>query len=234
MVGYLFTRLRELGVGPWATILSSAVLRGTYHLYQGFGPFVGNVAMGIVFGWCYQRWGRTMPLVIAHWMLDMVSFIGYPLAVGWWPELFARRPSPDGEARSTDAAGATPPRTCSPRGEATTVRRHRRQRLLGRLDAGGRPRCAHASPCRCQAAPARRADDAIRLEPEHAARARSLRDCARRSAGGRRRVAPLEGPGALLDAECRAGGGARRDEADERSDEQAMRSRASCGTSLCE
>ncbi|MDR5698898.1 CPBP family intramembrane glutamic endopeptidase [Agromyces aerolatus] len=89
VVGYLFTRLRELGVGPWATIVSSALLRGTYHLYQGIGPFAGNVAMGIVFGWCYHRWGRTMPLVIAHWILDMVSFIGYPLALGWWPELFA-------------------------------------------------------------------------------------------------------------------------------------------------
>lgn len=89
VVGYLFTRLRELGVGPWATIVSSALLRGTYHLYQGIGPFAGNVAMGVVFGWCYQRWGRTMPLVVAHWVLDMVSFIGYPLAVGWWPELFA-------------------------------------------------------------------------------------------------------------------------------------------------
>ncbi|MFF2271104.1 CPBP family intramembrane glutamic endopeptidase [Agromyces sp. NPDC058136] len=89
VVGYLFTRLRELGVGPWATIVSSALLRGTYHLYQGFGPFVGNVAMGVVFGWCYRRWGRTMPLVVAHWVLDMVSFIGYPLAVAWWPALFA-------------------------------------------------------------------------------------------------------------------------------------------------
>lgn len=89
VVGYLFTRFRELGVGPWATIISSALLRGSYHLYQGFGPFVGNVAMGVVFGWCYERWGRTMPLVIAHWMLDIVSFVGYPLAVGWWPELFA-------------------------------------------------------------------------------------------------------------------------------------------------
>ncbi|MFE6967445.1 CPBP family intramembrane glutamic endopeptidase [Agromyces sp. NPDC057679] len=89
VVGYLFTRLRELGVGPWATIISSALLRGTYHLYQGFGPFVGNALMGVVFGWCYQRWGRTMPLVVAHWVLDMVSFIGYPLAVAWWPTLFA-------------------------------------------------------------------------------------------------------------------------------------------------
>ncbi|GAA1948386.1 CPBP family intramembrane glutamic endopeptidase [Agromyces allii] len=89
VVGYLFTRLRELGVGPWATIVSSALLRGSYHLYQGFGPFVGNAAMGIVFGWCYQRWGRTMPLVVAHFVLDVVSFVGYPLAVAWWPGLFA-------------------------------------------------------------------------------------------------------------------------------------------------
>ncbi|GAA1056707.1 CAAX amino protease [Agromyces luteolus] len=88
-VGYLFTRLRELGVGPWATILSSALLRGSYHLYQGFGGFIGNAIMGVVFGWAYTRWGRTMPLVIAHWLLDIVSFVGYPLAVGWWPGLFA-------------------------------------------------------------------------------------------------------------------------------------------------
>lgn len=88
-VGYLFTRLRELGVGPWATILSSALLRGTYHLYQGFGAFLGNAVMGVVFGWAYTRWGRTMPLVVAHWILDIVSFVGYPLALGWWPELFA-------------------------------------------------------------------------------------------------------------------------------------------------
>jgi uncharacterized protein len=27
--------------------------------------------------------------VIAHWIIDIVSFVGYPLAVGWWPALFA-------------------------------------------------------------------------------------------------------------------------------------------------
>ncbi|MET0974809.1 MAG: CPBP family intramembrane glutamic endopeptidase, partial [Leifsonia sp.] len=77
VVGYLFTRLRELRWGKWAIILSTSVLRGSYHLYQGFGPFLGNAAMGVVFGWCYWRWGRTMPLVIAHAILDVVSFVGY-------------------------------------------------------------------------------------------------------------------------------------------------------------
>ncbi|MEO6200562.1 MAG: CPBP family intramembrane glutamic endopeptidase [Cryobacterium sp.] len=89
VVGYLFTRLREFGWSTWTVILSSAVLRGTYHLYQGVGPFFGNVAMGVLFGWCYTRWGRTMPLVVAHWILDIVSFVGYPLALAWWPELIA-------------------------------------------------------------------------------------------------------------------------------------------------
>ena len=87
VVGYLFTRLRELGWSTWTIIVSSALLRGSYHLYQGIGPFFGNAAMGVLFGWCYLRWGRTMPLVIAHWILDIVSFVGYPLALAWWPGL---------------------------------------------------------------------------------------------------------------------------------------------------
>jgi membrane protease YdiL (CAAX protease family) len=88
VVGYLFTRLRQLGWGTWPIILAAAVLRGTYHLYQGFGPFVGNAIMGVVFGWCYTRWGRVMPLVIAHTIIDIVSFVGYPLAVAWFPTVF--------------------------------------------------------------------------------------------------------------------------------------------------
>ena len=95
-VGYLFTRLRELGWNRWQMIVASAVLRGSYHLYQGIGPFFGNVVMGIVFGWCYARWGRVMPLVIAHWIIDIVSFVGYPLAVSWWPGLFPQPPQPKG------------------------------------------------------------------------------------------------------------------------------------------
>ena len=88
VVAYLFDRLKRLGVGVWATILASALLRGSYHLYQGFGGFLGNVAMGVVFGWAYQRWGRSLPLIVAHLILDIVSFAGYPIALALWPELF--------------------------------------------------------------------------------------------------------------------------------------------------
>ncbi|GAA4145892.1 CPBP family intramembrane glutamic endopeptidase [Leifsonia shinshuensis] len=88
VVGYLFTRLRQLGWGKWTIIVAAALLRGSYHLYQGFGPFVGNAIMGVVFGWCYTRWGRVMPLVVAHVVIDIVSFVGYPLAVALWPHIF--------------------------------------------------------------------------------------------------------------------------------------------------
>lgn len=87
-LGYLFDRLRRLGWSTWTIILSTAALRGAYHAYQGFGSIVGNVAMGLVFGWVYHRWGRVMPLVIAHVVIDVIAFVGYPLAAAWWPDLF--------------------------------------------------------------------------------------------------------------------------------------------------
>lgn len=80
VIGYLFSRLKRLGWGPWTIILSAALLRGTYHLYQGFGSFIGNIAMGILFGWLYTRYRRLLPLVIAHTLLDAAVFIGYPWA----------------------------------------------------------------------------------------------------------------------------------------------------------
>ena len=86
--GYLFDRLRRLGWSWWAIILPAAGLRGLYHAYQGVPANIGNAVMGVVFGWCYRRWGRVMPLVIAHTLIDVVAFIGYPLAVSLWPGVF--------------------------------------------------------------------------------------------------------------------------------------------------
>lgn len=79
MLGFLLRRLDQLRVNPWPAIALSAVVRGAYHLYQGFGGFIGNVVMGVVFGGLYRRWGRVMPLVVAHVLLDLVSFVGYAI-----------------------------------------------------------------------------------------------------------------------------------------------------------
>lgn len=82
VVGFLLTRLRQLGVNPVAAVLASSVLRGLYHLYQGFGAGLGNLAMGLVFGYVWMRTGRLWPLVIAHALIDSVAFVGYAVAAG--------------------------------------------------------------------------------------------------------------------------------------------------------
>jgi membrane protease YdiL (CAAX protease family) len=77
VIGYFFNRLARLGVSSRFQILLSSFLRGSYHLYQGFGGFIGNFFMGLLFGYLYQRWGRVMPLVVAHFVLDATIFVGY-------------------------------------------------------------------------------------------------------------------------------------------------------------
>ncbi|BAS08134.1 conserved hypothetical protein [Arthrobacter sp. Hiyo4] len=79
MVGYLLDRFGKFGWSMPLAIFTSSMLRGSYHLYQGFGPFIGNAVMGVVFAWLYTKTRRIMPLVIAHALLDIVAFVGFSL-----------------------------------------------------------------------------------------------------------------------------------------------------------
>jgi uncharacterized protein len=79
VVGYLLDRFGKFGWSTPLAIFASAMLRGSYHLYQGFGPFIGNAVMGVVFAWLYTKTKRVMPLVIAHALLDIVAFVGFSL-----------------------------------------------------------------------------------------------------------------------------------------------------------
>jgi hypothetical protein len=88
VLGYLFERLGQLGWGRWRIIVATAIFRGSYHLYQGFGAFVGNFLMGMLFGYLYSRTKRVLPFVIAHFVIDAAIFVGYPWAVATFPELF--------------------------------------------------------------------------------------------------------------------------------------------------
>ncbi|TQO28928.1 membrane protease YdiL (CAAX protease family) [Streptomyces cavourensis] len=88
VVAYLLRRLDQLGWTPMASLVASSVLRGSYHLYQGIGGFIGNMVMGVVFVLLYRRWGRVGPLVVAHTLLDIGAFVGYALLAGkvdWLP-----------------------------------------------------------------------------------------------------------------------------------------------------
>ena len=85
MVGYLFHRLRERGMSEQKIIWLSSLIRGTYHLYQGIGGLIGNIVMGLIFGYWYKRTGKLVPLLFAHFLIDAVVFVGYAWAATWLP-----------------------------------------------------------------------------------------------------------------------------------------------------
>ena len=77
MVMWLLTRLRQLRVPLAGAIATSAILRGTYHLYQGFSAGLGNLVMGVIFAYFYHRTGKIWPLILAHFLIDAVAYLGY-------------------------------------------------------------------------------------------------------------------------------------------------------------
>ncbi|MBB5913703.1 membrane protease YdiL (CAAX protease family) [Nocardia transvalensis] len=88
VVAYLITRLRALGWSENRSLVASALLRGSYHLYQGLGGGLGNLVMGLVFGTFWQRTNRLWPLILAHATIDTVAYIGYTVLhghVSWLP-----------------------------------------------------------------------------------------------------------------------------------------------------
>lgn len=82
-VGFLFIQLRKLGLSEGRIVLVSAALRAVYHVYQGLAGLLGNFVMGLVFGFLYSRLGRLTPLLVAHFLIDVVAFIAGPAFLIW-------------------------------------------------------------------------------------------------------------------------------------------------------
>jgi membrane protease YdiL (CAAX protease family) len=77
VVAYLITRLEQIGWSTMAAVGTSALLRGSYHLYQGWGGFAGNLLLGLFFGIVFVRTRRVWPLIIAHALIDILAGLGY-------------------------------------------------------------------------------------------------------------------------------------------------------------
>ena len=82
VVMWLITRLQQLRIPPWVALPLSAVLRGSYHLYQGWSAGLGNIIMGLIFGAYYLKTRRVWPLILGHFLIDAVAFVGYSLLRG--------------------------------------------------------------------------------------------------------------------------------------------------------
>lgn len=81
VIVWLATRLRQLRV-PWVWVfVASSVLRGSYHLYQGYSAGVGNIIMGIIYLYYFKKTGRIWPLIIGHALIDTVAFVGFAAGV---------------------------------------------------------------------------------------------------------------------------------------------------------
>jgi membrane protease YdiL (CAAX protease family) len=85
VLAYLITRLRQLAWSPWAIVAASALLRGSYHLYQGWGGFAGNLLMGALFAFLFLRWRRAWPFVVCHFLIDAVAAGGWLVLHGHVP-----------------------------------------------------------------------------------------------------------------------------------------------------
>jgi membrane protease YdiL (CAAX protease family) len=71
--GYFIRSLQ--GFGMWPAVLAAALFRVTLHWWLGINAALSVFALGILFGLVYWRWRQLWPLVIAHWLCDMVGLL---------------------------------------------------------------------------------------------------------------------------------------------------------------
>jgi uncharacterized protein len=73
VVGFVFSTLSEMA-NPVLLIVLSALLRASYHTYQGWYGVVFVTLLGFTFGLFYWRFRRLTPLVATHAVLDIYAF----------------------------------------------------------------------------------------------------------------------------------------------------------------
>lgn len=73
VLGFLVRRLEQLRLPTWAVVLLAVVVRGSYHLYYGWGvlPILAWAAVTAVL---YLRYRRLLPFIITHVIWDASIF----------------------------------------------------------------------------------------------------------------------------------------------------------------
>lgn len=81
VIVWLATRMRQLNISWRWVFAASSLLRGSYHLYQGYSAGVGNIIMGLIYLYYFKKTGRIWPLVIGHALIDSIAFVGFAAGV---------------------------------------------------------------------------------------------------------------------------------------------------------
>ena len=87
--GFAMAAFERASLPAWLIVLSSAILFGLAHLYQGRGGFVSTMILGLVFGSARLTWQSLVPVIAWHWAVDIVAGIAGP------KYLLAAKPSVD-------------------------------------------------------------------------------------------------------------------------------------------
>jgi membrane protease YdiL (CAAX protease family) len=75
LIGYLFKRLAKLH--PVIIIILSVFIREIYHTYQGWTSAIIIIPLGIVFGYYYYKYRKLWPLIIAHSIRNIITFLSF-------------------------------------------------------------------------------------------------------------------------------------------------------------
>ena len=74
MRGYLIARLKKLFNSSIFSIVISAIIFASYHIYQPIGGIVGVFGFGIIYGIIYCKIRKVWPLAVAHSIHNIVFF----------------------------------------------------------------------------------------------------------------------------------------------------------------
>jgi membrane protease YdiL (CAAX protease family) len=76
--GFAMAALTRAGLPIWGVVLSSSILFGLAHLYQGRGGIVSTLVIGTVFGTARIAYDGLVPVMLWHFAVDAVAGVAGP------------------------------------------------------------------------------------------------------------------------------------------------------------
>ena len=76
--GFAMAALTRAGLPVWGVVLSSSILFGLAHLYQGCGGIASTLVIGTVFGTARIAYDGLLPVMLWHFAVDAVAGVAGP------------------------------------------------------------------------------------------------------------------------------------------------------------
>jgi membrane protease YdiL (CAAX protease family) len=76
--GFAMAALTRAGLPVWGVVLSSSILFGLAHLYQGRGGIASTLVIGTVFGTARIAYDGLLPVMLWHFAVDAVAGVAGP------------------------------------------------------------------------------------------------------------------------------------------------------------